>query len=112
MMTRAGCSNKTKTKNGLLHTRNTYQEAVKKDIKQSKTVTERNIRSNLSKGEKIALKDLTKRDDIIITNTDKGGTVVIMDVNDYIREILHISKTSQRRQPKSSCGKFNKFSHC
>ena len=57
---RAGCSNKTKTKNGLLHTRNTYLEAVKKDIEQSKTVTERNIRSNLSKGEKIALKDLTK----------------------------------------------------
>ena len=60
MMMRAGSSNKTKTKNGLLHTRNTYLEAVKKDIEQSKTVTERNIRSNLSKGEKIALKDLTK----------------------------------------------------
>ena len=32
------------------------------------------------------MKNLSKRDDIIITNADKGGTVVIMDVNDYITE--------------------------
>ena len=68
------------------HTINTYVEAVKKDIEQSKTVTPRKIRPNLSKDEKVALKDLLKQDDIIITNADKGGTVVIMDVNDYIRE--------------------------
>ena len=34
----------------------------------------------------MALKDLSKRDDIIITNANKGGTVVIMFVNDSIRE--------------------------
>ena len=68
------------------HTINTYVEAVKKDIKQSKTVTPRKLRPNLSKDEKVALKDLSKRDDIIITNAGKGGAVVIMDVNDYIRE--------------------------
>ena len=68
------------------HTINTYVEAVKKDIEQSKTVPPKKIRSNLSKDEKVALKDLSKRDDIIITNADKGGAVVIMDVNDYIRE--------------------------
>ena len=59
--------------------RNTYVEAVKKDIKQSKTVPPKKIRSNLSKDEKVALKDLSKRDDIIITNADKGGAVVIMN---------------------------------
>ena len=68
------------------HAINTYVEAVKKDIEQSKTATPRKIRLNLSKDEKVALKDLSKRDDIIITNADKGGGVVIMDVNDYNRE--------------------------
>ena len=48
------------------HTINTSIEAVKKDIKQSKTVTPRKIRPNLSKDKKIALKDISKRDDIII----------------------------------------------
>ena len=68
------------------HTINTYVEAVKKHIEQSKTVPPKKIRSNLSKDKKLALKDLSKRDDIIITNADKGGAVVIMNVNGYIRE--------------------------
>ena len=33
----------------------------------------------------LPLKDLSKRDGIIITNADKGGAVFIMDINDYIR---------------------------
>ena len=68
------------------HTINTYVEAAKKDIRERKTVTPRKIRPNLSKDEKVALKDLSKPDDIIITNADKGGTVVVMDVIDYIME--------------------------
>ena len=68
------------------HTINTYVEAIKKDIEQTKTVTPRKIRSNLSKDENLPLKDLSKQDDIIITNADKGHAVVIMDGNDYIRE--------------------------
>jgi len=35
--------------------------------------------------EKQALKDLQLREDIIITNADKGGAVVIQDVKDYQR---------------------------
>ena len=66
-----------------LHTISTYVEAVKKDIEQSKTVPSRKIRSNLNKDKKVALKDLSKRDEIIITNANKGGAVVIMDANDY-----------------------------
>ena len=68
------------------HTINTYVEAVKKYIEQRKIVTPRKIRPNLNKDEKLAPKDLSKRDDIIITNADKGGAMVIMDVNEYIRE--------------------------
>ena len=37
----------------------------------------------------VALEDLSKREDIIITNVDKGGAVVMMDLNDYIREAKH-----------------------
>ena len=33
-----------------------------------------------------ALQNLSKRDDIIITKADKGGAVVIVDVDDYIQE--------------------------
>ena len=45
-----------------------------------------NNKSNLTKEEKEALKDLQSHDDIIITNADKGGAVVIQDVTDYIKE--------------------------
>ena len=69
-----------------LHTISTYVEAVKKDIEQSKTVPSRKIRSNLNKDKKVTLKDLSKRDEIIITNANKGGAVVIMDANDYTWE--------------------------
>ena len=43
-------------------------------------------KSNLTKNETYALKQLSQRDDIIITKADKGGEVVIIDVDDYIRE--------------------------
>ena len=68
------------------HTINTYVEAVKKDIEQSKTVIPRKIRLSLSKDEKVPLKDQSKRDDIFITKAGKSGAVVIMDLNDFIRE--------------------------
>ena len=42
--------------------------------------------SNLTKGELKALEELKSRDDIVITKADKGGTVVIMDVKDYVKE--------------------------
>ena len=68
------------------HTISTYVEAVKKYIEQIKTVTPRKIRPNLSKDEKLALKYLSRRDDIIVANADKGDAVVIMEVNDCVRE--------------------------
>ena len=56
---------------------------MKKDLEQSKTVTPRQIRPNLSKDEKVALKDLSKWDDII-TNADKGGAVVIYNGHKWL----------------------------
>ena len=47
-------------------------------------------KDNLTKGEQKALEELSKRDDIIITNADKGGAmVVIMDIDKYISEPQH-----------------------
>ena len=40
----------------------------------------------MSKKEEDALQNLSKRDYIIITEADKGGAVVIVDVDDYIQE--------------------------
>ena len=34
-----------------------------------------------------ALKDLNLRDEIIITKADKGGAVLIIDVENYISEV-------------------------
>ena len=41
----------------------------------------KNPKPNLSKGEQKTMEELAKRKDIIITNADKGGAVVIMDVD-------------------------------
>ena len=40
---------------------------------------------DLNRDKKVVLKDLSKRD-IIITNAGKVGSVIIMDVSDYIKE--------------------------
>ena len=40
----------------------------------------------MSKKEEDVLQNLSKRDDIIITKADKGGAVVIVEVDDYIQE--------------------------
>ena len=43
---------------------------------------------NMSLKEHKALKELQSRNYIIITTTDKGGAVVLLDVNDYINKAL------------------------
>ena len=44
-----------------------------------------NNKQNLSVEEEKALGELKSRDDIVITEADKGGAVVILDVEDYIK---------------------------
>ena len=41
---------------------------------------------NLDKGEREAIKELSKSEDIIITDADKGGAVAVADMDDYIKE--------------------------
>ena len=45
-----------------------------------------NPKPKLFKGEQNAIEELAKRKDIIITNSDKGSAVVIMEVEKYINE--------------------------
>ena len=43
-------------------------------------------RKNLSKKEEKAMNDLKNRENIVICRADKGGAVVITDVDDYVSE--------------------------
>ena len=56
------------------------------------------IEKNLSKGEQKAMEELAKRRDIITTNADKGGAVVIMDKEKYINEAIR--KVSDKQNYK------------
>ena len=47
------------------------------------------MENNLTKRERKTLKELADRNDIIITKANKGGAVVIIDVEDYIKEAEH-----------------------
>ena len=72
--------NKTWTPKENHHTVEKFAQAFqKREIKQIP-------HKNLSKKEEDALQNLSKRNDIIITKADKGGAVVIGDVDDYIQE--------------------------
>ena len=68
------------------HTIDTFAEAVKKDIESTIAFKPKQTHPNLDKGETEAIKELSKREYIIISNTDKGGVIVIVDTKDYIRE--------------------------
>lgn len=61
----------------------------------NKTNKNNKMKNNNKHGELKAIKQLEKREDIIITNTDKGGTVVNIDVIKYIAEAdLQLSDTT------------------
>ena len=64
----------------------TFVDLVQNDLNKEKTQKMKNPKPNVSKGEQKATEGLAKRKDIIITNADKGGAVVIMDVEKYIKE--------------------------
>ena len=69
------------------HSIETFTEArPMKSIMKLKTMKRPNY-SNLSVKEQKALQELQSRDAIVITNADKGGMVVILDVEDYIKEV-------------------------
>ena len=67
------------------HTVKTFIEAINNDIEKLPD-RESKKKYNLTKSERLALDQLQQRTDIIITNADKGGAVVIQDTDEYIKE--------------------------
>ena len=67
------------------HSVQTYIQSVQNDLSNFEQPESHN-RPNLSKGELEAMEALKDRDDIIISKADKGGGVVIQDVDDYVAE--------------------------
>ena len=63
-----------------------FIEAFNKELEIEENIKKAIPKSNLTKNETDALQQLSQRDDIIITKADKGGAVVIIDVDGYIRE--------------------------
>ena len=69
------------------HTVKTFIEVMENELdNQERTSSKRKY--NLTKDERKALNNFRIREDIVITNADKGGAVVIQDVKDYINEAL------------------------
>ena len=54
------------------------------------------LKFNLIHKEHIAMEELAKKKDLIITNADTGGTVVIMDTDN------HIKKANRKLSDKTS----------
>ena len=73
----------------LLHTLykyNIYTDLVENDINALMKEPTKKLKSNLTYKEHVAMEELAKRKDLIIINADKGGGVVIMDTDSYIKE--------------------------
>ena len=68
------------------HTVETFTQTFQNDLEKKEQILKQIPRSNLLKKEKDALKTLSKREDIVITKADKGGAVVIIDVDGYVKE--------------------------
>ena len=79
-------SNKKWTPNKNHSTIETYIGATEKELKQQGDTSGNKGYNNLSKGERIAMKEVSDDTGIIITKSDKGGAVVIMDVKDCVNE--------------------------
>ena len=74
-------SNSNWTPKDIHHSIKTYMQTVKNDLqKHMNDNDQNNTRPNLTPGEKKALARLPDRDDIIISKADKGGAVVIQDM--------------------------------
>ena len=68
------------------HTVLTYIGATQRGLEKEQTKMKEKPYNNLTKNKRTSMKELSEREDIIITKADKGGVVVIVDVKDYIKE--------------------------
>ena len=77
------------------HSIETFTEATRNEINFKIEKTKQPNYSNLSVKEQRALHKLQSRDDTVITEADKGDTVAMLDVENYVKEAerqLHNTK--------------------
>ena len=67
------------------HTVSPYIDLMENDTNSLMKQPTKKLKSNLTYKEHAAMEELAKRKDLIIINADKGGTVVIMDTDSYIK---------------------------
>ena len=80
--------NKTWEPSQVHHTIYTFLERFSNSLNETLNRQKDKKARNLSKEETKALQSLMNRNDIIICNADKGGAVVIIDIDDYIKEAM------------------------
>ena len=68
--------------------RNSYVAKLRQDIRERLAYNYQFQRDNLNKREQVALKRLSHNKDIIIKQVDKGGATVILNMGDYIMEVM------------------------
>ena len=68
------------------HTVSTYIDLVENYINALMKEPTKKLKSNLTYKEHVAIEELAKKKDLILTNADNGGAVVIMDTDSYIKE--------------------------
>ena len=64
----------------------TFIEAFKNELQKEEQIKKKLPKNNLTKSEIEALKELSIRDDTIITKADKGEVIVIINVDNYINK--------------------------
>ena len=74
------------TLNKNLHKVLTYIEATQEELEYKIENQKPRSFNNLTIDERKALQELSEWDDIVITQADKGGAVVIVDVKVYVRQ--------------------------
>ena len=77
----------------------TYIEATQREPEKEQTKIKEKPYNNLTKNERTSMKELSEREDIIITKSDKDNAVVIVYIKDYIKEAeRQLSNTENYRK--------------
>ena len=63
-----------------------FQRSFILGLLNSKVKTNQNQKPNLTKEQRIGLKELSDNPEIVIKKADKGSAVVVMNTTDYLRE--------------------------
>ena len=89
-------TNETWIPNNNHHSIETFIEATRNEINNKIEKKKQLNYSNLSVKEQKAFQELKSRDDIVITEADKGGAVVILDIEYYMKEADHNTENYKR----------------